>query len=234
MNREELSRYLFKKTELIEPYPELVAPISTMLGVTAFFPGGYGLWKEEASDVFPSVLILGQDFSTEDEYILMLQTGKNEINGPTWRNMRKLFSEAELNLSDCFFSNIFIGLRKTKSMVGKFPGSKDKLYVSRCLDFMALQIKTIEPKIIVTLGKYPSELLSLVSEDLNSWKNGKALSDPNNGFKERVNINGHICTCIALEHPSMRNSNVKRRIYGDKKGSEAEVAMLREALIIHK
>jgi len=33
-----------------------------------------------------------------------------------------------------------------------------------------------------------------------------------------VHFNDHVCTCVALEHTSMRNSNVKRRRYVNEKG----------------
>jgi len=56
MKREELSQSLFKNINLVEPYPNLVASVDVMIDVTAFFPGGKGLWNEEESEVFPSIL----------------------------------------------------------------------------------------------------------------------------------------------------------------------------------
>jgi hypothetical protein len=50
------------------------------------------------------------------------------------------------------------------------------------------------------------------------------------GIKLILAFNGHVCRCVALEHTSMRNSNVKRRVYGEYRGHEAEVEMLRDAL----
>jgi uracil-DNA glycosylase len=230
MRREELSQKLFKNINLVEPYPNLVSGIDKMIDLTAFFPGGKGLWKEEESEVFPSILVLGQDFSTEKEYVIMLQNKVNDLGGSTWRNLRKLFMEADVELLDCFFSNVFMGLRKTDSMTGKFPGFKDQEYVSRNIGFLLFQIDTIKPKLIITLGKYSAELVSKLSDDLNSWRNNKALREPDIGLKKDVEINGNILTCVALEHPSMRMSNVKRRRYKDFVGNEAEVRMLKDAL----
>ncbi len=157
----------------------------------------------------------------------MLDKGCNEINGPTWRNLRKLFDEANISLHDCFFSNVFIGLRKSERMTGRFPGLKDKTFVNRNTMFLEFQIETIKPKLIITLGRQSSDLLSSFIEDLSHWRNGKALSAPDIGYAENVSINNHNCTCIALEHPSMRNSNIRRRKYKDFIGNEAEVQMLR-------
>jgi uracil-DNA glycosylase len=230
MIREELSKYLFRYINTVEPSPELVVSVPKMMDATAFFPGGTGLWKEEQSNKFPSILVLGQDFSTVHLYDKMMRAEKRDIDGPTWRNLRKLFQEAELDLTECFFSNVFMGLRNTESMTGRFPGAKDNTYVKRSTAFLMLQIKIICPRIIITLGKYPSEILSILSDDLNSWKSGMALRSPEKGILENVFIEGHRCTCIALVHPSMRNSNVHRRKYKDFSGNGAEVAMLRDAL----
>lgn len=70
-------------------------------------------------------------------------------------------------------------------------------------------------------------VVKISTPDLDCWEEGKAISSSNNGYKTGISFNGHICDCIALEHTSMRNSNVKRRIYGNYIGHEAEVEMLR-------
>lgn len=232
MEREELSQKLFKHINLVEPYPDLVSRIDTMIDNTAFFPGGKGLWKEEDSEIFPTILVLGQDFSTEKEYVRMLQNKVNDLNGSTWRNLRKLFIEANVELLECFFSNVFMGLRKTDSMTGKFPGFKDQGFVTRNIEFLLFQIDTIKPNLIITLGKYSAELVSKLSDDLNSWRYNNALREPDIGLKKDVKINGNIFTCVALEHSSMRNTNVKRRRYKGFIGNEAEVSMLKDALNI--
>lgn len=234
MKREELSEKLFGHINIVEPYPNLVSGVSKMIDITAFFPGGKGLWKEVEADVFPSILILGQDFSTEKEYKRMLQSKVNDLDGPTWRNLRKLFIEANVNLLDCFFSNVFMGLRKTESMTGKFHGFKDEGFVRRNIEFLLFQIDIIKPKLIITLGKYSTEMLAKLSDDLSSWRNYKALRQPDIGLKRYVKINGNTVTCIALEHPSKRNSNVKRRKYKDFVGNEAEIRMLMDAIAVLK
>ena len=44
-------------------------------------------------------------------------------------------------------------------------------------------------------------------------------------------VDDHSCSIVALVHPSMRNSNVRHRRYGDLTGNEAELAMVREAVL---
>jgi Uracil-DNA glycosylase len=233
MKREALPDYLYEKSSMVKPYPtSLVVPVTEMLDVTAFFPGGRGLWKEEVSEVFPSILILGHDFSTVTFYEKMRAAGTNEINGPTWRNLIHLFYEVDLNLSNCFFSNVYMGLRNSTKMTGTFPGSRDKAFVNRNLEFLRFQIETIQPKIIITLGMPPASLLSNISSDLVKWKDGKAFSIADNGIVFNTHFDNINCTCIALEHPSMRNSNVKRRSYRDFTGNDAEIRMLKDALAL--
>ena len=140
MNRLDLPIILFENMKIVEPYPEKVAPVPIILKRTAFFPGGLGLWDSNECERIPNILVLGQDFSTEKQYIEMLNEERSGLTGPTWRNLIKLFNEATIPLQDCFFSNVFMGLRKTKSMTGKFPGYKDKAFVQRNLEFLFYQI----------------------------------------------------------------------------------------------
>lgn len=235
MKRQQLGELLFEQMKMVEPYSDKVEPVNEMLNVTAFFPGGKGLWLEDNSNIFPDILVLGHDFSTIDYYNKMLETVQSEINSPTWRSMRKLFNDANLDLNRCFFSNVYMGLRDTDKMTGVFLGSKDKDFVKRNLEFLKVQISTVKPKVIITLGKPASINLSLLSEQLiNEWSKGKALSSPNNGLKRNVMIDELSYECVALEHPSMRNQNVKRRRYenecGVYTGNEAEIEMLKDAL----
>lgn len=237
MKRDDLPKILYQKINIVEPYPEKVKPVDKMMDITAFFPGGKGLWSETQSDVFPNILILGQDFSTVDDYRKMLRNESTDLECPTWRYLIKLLNEAEIELTDCFYSNVFMGLRETASMVGKFPGFKDKSFVKRNVEFLSYQIETIRPKVIITLGKFAAELLTKLSDtDLKIWKNYNALRVANIGLITNVHFNNHVCTCVALEHTSMRNSNVKRREYsnvnGQHQGNAAEVEMLKDA--VHK
>lgn len=237
MKRQELPEALFSKTNIVSHYPNNVKPIEKMLNMTAFFPGGRGLWAEQYSDEFPSILILGQDFSTVEEYNAMLNNNQNDLCCATWRNLIKLFEESNIDLKKCFYSNVFMGLRDgvTKN-TGEFPGFKDKEFVKRNLDFLAIQINTIKPKLIITLGRYAAEMLSRIADSgLESWVNWRALLDENIGFKDNVSFYGHRCRCVALTHTSLRHLNVGRRVYTNKhgkfSGDSAEVQMLKDAMV---
>lgn len=231
MRIQKLPGVFIKKLQELGEYPDKVKLVEKMLDITAFFPGGRGLWLEEDSTDFPSILVLGQDFSTVKAYEAMVAGNKADLDSPTWKNLIKLFEVAGVDLKECFFSNVFMGLRDTEKMTGKFPGVRDKDFVNRNLEFLLFQIETIKPKLIITLGRPASEMVAKLSRpDLDCWDKGKALSSPDNGYKTKVSFNGHVCKCVALEHTSMRNSNVQRRVYGKYKGHEAEIEMLRDAL----
>jgi ribosomal-protein-alanine N-acetyltransferase len=235
MEREKISDTLFNKTDIVAPYPHSVKPVEKVMNLTAFFPGGSGLWLEEGSTEIPSILVLGQDFSTVNDYNRMLRNEIKDLACATWRNLIVLFKEANIDLNECFFSNVFMGLRDTNDIMGEFPGFKDKDFVKRNLMFLEIQIETIKPRLIITLGKYAAEMVSRLSDSgLERWLKWKALREPDIGFVRNVNFKEHRCSCVALEHTSMRNSNVKRRKYanmsGELTGNSAEVQMLKDAL----
>jgi uracil-DNA glycosylase len=239
MKRYELSDVLFNNIHIVEPYPNMVQPVTKMVNITGFFPGGRGLWLEENSTKFPNIMVLGQDFSSVKEYIRWAEKAVAEIQSPTWRNLIVLFKEVGIDLNECFFSNVFMGLRDTDKETGKFPGFKDRNFIKRNLEYLQYQIDIVSPDVIITLGKFAAELLSKLSEtDLEDWNNYKALRIPNIGLKTNVHFKGHICSCVALEHTSMRNSNVKRRRYknskGEYQGNTAEVEMLKDALRLYR
>ncbi|HPY14568.1 MAG TPA: hypothetical protein PLD55_02140 [bacterium] len=234
MKRAEISEILFKKiSEFIKSDPENVKRVEKMVETTAFFPGGKGLWLEEDQEnIFPDILVLGQDFSHVKYYEEVARGEKKDFKEATFRNMIKLFKDdTGINLNRCFFSNVFMGLRVSDSMTGNFPGKKSKTYVEESIKFLLFQIETIKPKVIITLGKNPADILSkLDSKELEIFKNGEVLKTKDEGLKLNVDINGHKCNVVALEHPSMRHLNIKRRKYKNLEGNDAEVAMIMDAI----
>ena len=230
LKREEISKVLFNKIpEFIKSEPKNVQKVKKMVDTTAFFPGGKGLWLEDdQKDILPDILILGQDFSHVEYYNQVASGDIKDIDGATWRNMIKLFKEAEIDFNRCFFSNVFMGLRVSDSMTGNFPGKRSKTYVNESLQFLLFQIETIKPKVIITLGKNPADILSRLNvKGIEIFKNGEVLKTKDEGLKYDVDISGHKCAVLALEHPSMRNSNVKRRVFKEFTGNLAEVEMLK-------
>jgi len=227
--RSNITKILWDNISMVEPYPDTVASVVKLVGGTAFFPGGTGLLNDVSSSNIPTILVLGQDFSTEIEYNRILKSGGN-MSSPTWVNIVNLFDQACIDLCDCFFTNSFMGLRKTDSMTGRFPGYRDKQFVDRSLEFLEFQIQLVRPRIIITLGKYAADMLYHISvNDLHAWKSYQALRLPDIGYVQRAKFGNIACKCIALEHPSMRRTNVKRRKYKGYTGNDAELTLLKDA-----
>lgn len=65
----------------------------------------------------------------------MAEGNKADLNSPTWKNLIRLFDEADVDLKKCFFSSVFMGLRDTENMTGEFLGARDKDFVNRNLEF---------------------------------------------------------------------------------------------------
>ena len=231
----ELSRSLFTEMDLVNPYPAGVEPVPEMLPITAFFPGGAGLWLEGADDPRPDILVLGQDFATAAEYDRMRLGLKSDLASPTWRNLIRIFQEAGIPLPRCLFSNVFMGLRQTEKMTAPIPCGKDLGFRNRNRIFLSLQIQRIAPRLIITLVRPASEMLaSAMTSPISGWFGGKALT----GADQSVITAGcgdvrGVC-CVALAHPSLRHLNLARRSCTDGEGSwsghEAEIRLLRAAL----
>ncbi len=102
MKGQELPGVLFKKLQELGEYPDKAKPVEKMLGITAFFPGGRGLWLEQDSTEFPSILVLGQDFSTVKAYEAMVEGNKADLDSPTWKNLINLMKQVCIKKSVSF------------------------------------------------------------------------------------------------------------------------------------
>ena len=69
MERKDLPDILFKKMNEVVAYNiNKVRPVENMLDQTGFFPGCKGLWLGNKSTDFPTMLVLGHDFSNVEYY----------------------------------------------------------------------------------------------------------------------------------------------------------------------
>ncbi len=235
--------YLFAALTQAAPYPKGVVPVPEQLPGTAFFPGGSGLWNPSGSNELPpfpfgKVMVLGHDFHSEIGYYHSLTKRGENLKGPTWRNLLQLLDNTGIKPAQCFFTNAYMGLRAGSNTTGKFPGAYDRGFVERCHWFLAEQIAVQRPRLILTLGNYVPSILAALSSDIDAWKNSRTLTQldalgvplvADVRFREDYNWN---TTIVALTHPSLRPANVGRRRYKELRGHEAEVAMVRAAIVI--
>jgi len=120
--------------------------IKVMLRIdgTAFFPGGLGLWRGLEKHGTPPVkfprfpiMILGHNFDKVKGLADSHKRGIELMNGSTWRILRRYLEVAEISKSDCFFTNVFVGLQPIKS---------------QCRAFLLRQVERVKPRLIATLG----------------------------------------------------------------------------------
>lgn len=215
-------------------YPDnKILPIRKKIGGTAFFPGGEGLW--EKSDVEIDVLVLGQDFGTKAYYdkILADETVK-DTDCPTWINMLALFNKVGIKPERCFFSNVFMGLRTEDNMTGSLirKSSEYDKYRMQSADFLIKQIQIINPKVIIVLGNEPTKMLMNVLP-LKDWYSMNKVSDITTIAKAEYSEAEYLC--VALCHPSMRNSNKRFRKYKEWNNGncpDVEVKMLEDLMVM--
>ena len=110
---------------VVAPYPPGVLAVPGPIARTAFFPGGLGLWLEADDTLQPfpkDFMVVGQDFNTLATYERARKCGSEVNSSATWRNLRTIFMKFNVSLTDCFFTNIYMGLRAVGPETGRFPG----------------------------------------------------------------------------------------------------------------
>ena len=239
---------------------------------TAFFPGGYGLWGISQGKPLPAmprhgIMILGNDFGKR-------LGSRGELNGPTWRGLTNkvkdsskngtisagVLDEAGVDLSKCFFTNAYMGIRSGGPQKGPSSAlleldSRGK-FLAKCLAFFKDQLRAQEPTLIVSLGTFVPPFIELFrngnlpsESSIRSLKLQVSLERFNNEngislLRYELPMNkAKSAILLFLTHPSHADLNRKNRAYGnfDAKsgkdeatrrslGRSAEIAMLRDAI----
>lgn len=235
--------YLFKRMdELVTDYPEgKVIRISERIAGTAFFPGSYGLWGTQAGKPLPDmpvggVMVLGHNFDCEENFKESLKYQGENSTGRTWDNLKLLLEAVDIPKERCFFTNFYMGLKPGDNPMGKLPAAANEHFVRACQVFFREQLKVMQPKIILVLGKY---FLKDFAEFLPPgprlvWSTSKPYRDLDQQksalvYQNDLSVVPHPAVIVALTHPSMP-SNTRHRSYGDLSGKEAELKMLKDAL----
>lgn len=231
-----IDQILREHLKAVAPYPPGVVEVPKPIAGTAFFPGGSGIWQGEGASSPPrdpvgGIMILGHDFHSEEGYERSLKLGGERLTDPTWRNLLHLLREAEIQRSDCFFTNFYMGLREGTATTGVFPGAKDKAFVARCQSFFLKQVEVQQPKVILTLGGHVPSLIAPLAPQLDVWKGIKKLKDIDSKgaavlHEVQFGDSLSVVSVVALTHPSLRHANAGRREYQGEHGHTAELRML--------
>lgn len=221
-------------------YPTGVLPVPVPINGLAFFPGGYGLWGASQGRQLPEfpvggIMVLGHDFHSEVGYAKSLQLGGERLTLPTWSNLLRLFEAAEVAPGQCFFTNLYMGLRAGIATTGVFPGVSNPDFVEHCKAFFLEQLRTQQPALVLTLGVQVPPVVGTLSPELAPWTTARGLKHLDRVGPVQTGVTFRCVenfgtTVVALIHPSLRQASLRHRRYGGEVGAAAELAMLRDGL----
>ena len=223
-----------------EGYPTgVVVPVRRPIVGTAFFPGGYGLWNPTGALPLPpfpvnGVMVPGHDFHSETGYEASVARGHESSTQPTWRNLLPVLQRAGISPAECFFTNVFMGLRAGRATTGEFPGARNAIFVAHCKDFLMSQISVQRPSLIITLGTKAPQMLGALSDQLHAWSVGRGLKHLDQAGPVHVDVRfksipQFSTIAVALTHSSQRGASVRHRQYKGLAGATAEDLMLSDA-----
>ena len=168
-----------------------------------FFPLGSGILTENSKKDIAKIdnckiMVLGNDFGTR-EYLKNIKNNKEKETSPTIRNLIQN-TGLGLNTETTFFTNLFMGLRSEGKMTGKKKLTTE--FKKVCFDFLQIQLKLINPRIVICLGTEVGQALSEKNEFLD-------FSFINNIVKTSSPFFGNR-TYILIPHPSYAHINWKK------------------------
>jgi hypothetical protein len=225
----------------IDRYPPGVQPVPKPIEFTAFFPGGYGVWGARAGKPVPpiprgGIMVVGQDFYTARGYRQIVRAGEKSLIARTWTHLRELLEEVGIDLSRCFFTNAYMGLRNGGRNVGEFPGARDAAFVEVCRQFFREQLRAVAPRCVLTLGRFVPGFMAPLSPQLACWDGVRSLRTLDAAGTSLItaaefpDVLGSPVVMGVLVHPSFRPRTVASRRYAGTEGDAAEIALVRAAL----
>jgi len=171
-----------------EPYPEDMAPFPDRLTGRTFFPGGDGLWRDDASltslkgpstSPFPvgGIMFLANDWGTLRGFESIRRKGYSSMS--TWRNLKQRLTAAGICGKVGFYTNAYLGIRTKKNAIDSLDWSDDKKFREFCGEFLRFQLETMRPCLLVVLGQSAKEMVCLTLTEipeLAAWKSRKLSS----------------------------------------------------------
>ena len=228
---------LFLQLKNVRPYGEGMVEIHKPISGLGFFPGGDGLWKDPGSTLRPpmpvgGLMVLGNNFQCAKQWEAIRKAGtESRDRDPTWRNLLVLLKEAGIDESQCFFTNSFMGVIQGDNPMRTVAGMRDPGFLTRCRDFLLIQLRLVQPRAILALGNRVPRFLAPLSEQTSHWQKATkwAEIDRNDGsfVKEARFLDvEHPISIGCIVHPSLRRPNLRRRAYKGLVGADAERAIL--------
>lgn len=130
--------------------------VEELIGGTACFPGGSGLWRGDCYrgpllKLFPEspVMFIGHNFDSIEAHDQAMEQG-GEVATQFWKTLKAFLRAADnLNPAECFFTNALMGL-KPGTADGPMPDCDG--YRLQCQRFLRRQIDIVRPRSIIILG----------------------------------------------------------------------------------
>jgi uracil-DNA glycosylase len=221
---------LFEKAKQLQYDESCGMKVVEKMKGAGFFPGCTGFHNNPSEIKNTFVMVVGQDFATEEYHQKIGEKGEVDSNA-TWRNLIKLLKDIDIQENICFFTNAYMGLRKNGKNVGQSPAKKSLDFTKQCQNFFKGQLRAIKPELVLILGREPAKFVANTFPDqFNNWQEMGVLKQ---FYEEEKNIfcdlkfeNKEIRFLFAL-HPSMSNTNRAKIWKGVK---EKETDMLRNCL----
>lgn len=141
-----------------QSYPPGMCKFPFRLAGQGFFPGGDGLWREQAElmankeGALPKagVVFIGNDFGTLASYNKLKNRGYENV--PTWRHLKARVRNAGLPTEKTFFTNAIMGLREEGSALGRRNWQGLPLFAQFCREFLQFQLEILAPRLVVVMG----------------------------------------------------------------------------------
>jgi hypothetical protein len=178
-------------------YPAGMSRFPFQLTGQGFFPGGDGLWRNEAQLAQASpglvamggIMFLGNDFGTRKSYERLRKKGYE--NPLTWKHVKQRIGRAGLPSSCTFFTNAVMGLRGEGTALDKKDWDGVPQFKAFCREFLVYQIETLRPKLIVVMGQVPRVTLDSLAVG----------STINSGRFPKMRVGSYVATVCFSTHP---------------------------------
>ena len=106
-------------------------------------------------------MILGHNVDSVTGYAKRRQSGVSHgdrVPGhglmPTWSKLYQLLENGGVDLADCFFTNVFVGLKVGDRNEGRFTAHPTIEFSRWCREFLAYQVRVMRPRVVVVLGQH--------------------------------------------------------------------------------
>lgn len=190
-------------------------PVPYLKG-TAFFPGGYGVWRTDPTLPVPLIpvggpLFVGHNFDgTESKEKSDDRPGRiDELDSETWQGMFTILGDLQLRIhyDRCFFTNALMGERigEASGAVRVGRGADGRRYLHQCESFLRLQIRWARPRVLVVLGAHTIDRFRAICPELHAaWRGLGSLVkiDAAAATVIAATIDGHCCTVAIVPHPA--------------------------------